>query len=247
MSDVSRYSLNVELGPTIPARSWHGRRKLNRSKSIVDILIGAQNDDEETDTRCKNIRRTEMFIYLRESILKIGTFFQGLDPKYHGIKLQPDYSIESHDKDIELFMTSSDNKMKRARAIIDFERNEDDELGFIKNDLITILSQRDEHCWVGELHGHIGWFPAKFVQIVDERSKQYSSAGDDNVNTTITDLVRGPLSSALKQMLELGLKRTGLLSGSIHPWQFIVEAANEVVQADYNSVFSRLVLCKTFK
>ena len=188
-----------------------------------------------------------MFIYLRESILKIGTFFQGLDPKYHGIKLQPDYSIESHDKDIELFMTSCDNKLKRARALIDFERNEDDELGFCKNDIITILSQRDEHCWVGELHGHIGWFPAKFVQIVDERSKEYSSAGDDSVNTTITDLVRGPLSSALKQMLELGLKRTGLMSGTMHPWQFIVDAANEVVQADYSSVFSRLVLCKTFK
>ena len=72
-------------------------------------------------------------------------------------------------------------------------------------------------------------------------------AGDDSVNETITDLVRGPLASALKQMLEQGLRRTGLLTGSIHPWQFILEAANEVVQADYNSVFSRLVLCKTFK
>ena len=39
-------------------------------------------------------------------------------------------------------------------------------------------------------------------QLIDERSKQYSSAGDDKVNQTITDLVRGPLASGIKQMLE---------------------------------------------
>ena len=37
------------------------------------------------------------------------------------------------------------------RAILDFERRDDDELGFRKNDIVTIVSQRDEHCWVGEL------------------------------------------------------------------------------------------------
>ena len=82
---------------------------------------------------------------------------------------------------------------------------------------------------------------------MDERSKLYSRAGDDRVNHTVTDLVRGPLTSALKQMLELGLKKSGLLAGSLHPWQFIVAAANEAVQTDYDSVFSRLVLCKTFR
>ena len=39
-------------------------------------------------------------------------------------------------------------------------------------------------------------------QLIDERSKQYSSAGDDKVNQTITDLVRGALASGVKQMLE---------------------------------------------
>ena len=85
------------------------------------------------------------------------------------------------------------------------------------------------------------------------------------MNQTITDLVRGPLASGIKQMLEQvmrprlsdvvmtyhcdvqGLRTSSLLSGSLHPWQFIVDAANEVVEADYKSVFSRLVLCKTFK
>ena len=34
-----------------------------------------------------------------------------------------------------------------------------------KNDIINVVSQEDEHCWVGELNGLIGWFPAKFVQV----------------------------------------------------------------------------------
>lgn len=37
--------------------------------------------------------------------------------------------------------------------ISDFERHDDDELGFRKNDIITIISQKDEHCWIGELNG----------------------------------------------------------------------------------------------
>lgn len=37
--------------------------------------------------------------------------------------------------------------------ILDFERHDDDELGFRKNDIITIISRKDEHCWVGELNG----------------------------------------------------------------------------------------------
>lgn len=37
--------------------------------------------------------------------------------------------------------------------ISDFERHDDDELGFRKNDIITIISRKDEHCWVGELNG----------------------------------------------------------------------------------------------
>ena len=53
-------------------------------------------------------------------------------------------------------MSISRAKRKRARAILDFERRDDDELGFRKNDLITIISQKDDHCWIGEINGHQG-------------------------------------------------------------------------------------------
>lgn len=41
--------------------------------------------------------------------------------------------------------------------------------------VVQIISQKDEHCWVGELNGLRGWFPAKFVQILDERSKEVNT------------------------------------------------------------------------
>ena len=106
-----------------------------------------------------------------------------------------------------MYNSTSRSKRKRARAILDFERRDDDELGFRKNDIVTIISQKDEHCWVGELNGHQGWFPAKLVEVLDERSKEYSFAGDDSVTQAVTDIVRGILCPAVKKILEHGLRR----------------------------------------
>lgn len=49
------------------------------------------------------------------------------------------------------------------------------------------------------------------MELLDERSKQYSVAGDDSVSETITDLVRGTLCPAIKQVLEHGMKRPSFL------------------------------------
>ena len=130
--------------------------------------------------------------------------------------------------------------------MIDFERHEDDELGFRKNDLITIISQKDEHCWIGELNGLRGWFPAKFVEVLDERSKEYSSAGDDTVTEAVNDLVRGKLYHSIRRIMEHGLRQS-ILAGYVHPWAYIEEASSREVLKDFQSVYSRLVLCKTYK
>ncbi|RXN05510.1 small G signaling modulator 3 isoform X1 [Labeo rohita] len=111
----------------------------------------------------------------------------------------------------------------------------------------TIVSQKDEHCWVGELNGLRGWFPAKFVEVLDERSKEYSLAGDDTVTEAVNDLVRGTLCPALKAIFQHGLKKPSILGGPCHPWLFIEEAASREVERDFNSVYSRLVLCKTYR
>lgn len=131
--------------------------------------------------------------------------------------------------------------------MLDFQRQEEDELGFRKNDVITILSQRDEHCWVGEVNGLRGWFPAKFVEVLDERGKSYSAVGDDAVTEAVTDLVRGDFALSFKAILEHGMKRSAVLGATWHPWHFIEEIATQEVQKDFESVYSRLVLCRTFR
>jgi len=51
----------------------------------------------------------------------------------------------------------------------------------------------------------------------------------------------------MKAILQHGLKRSSLLGGSTHPWLFIEEATCKEVEKDYQSIYARLVLCKTFR
>ncbi|XP_012597114.1 small G protein signaling modulator 3 isoform X3 [Microcebus murinus] len=221
------------------------RRRTQRRKSAITALLFGEDDLEAL--KAKNIKQTELVADLREAILRVARHFQCTDPKNCSVELTPDYSMESHQRDHENYVACSRSHRRRAKALLDFERHDDDELGFRKNDIITIISQKDEHCWVGELNGLRGWFPAKFVEVLDERSKEYSIAGDDSVTEGVTDLVRGTLCPALKALFEHGLKKPSLLGGACHPWLFIEEAAGREVERDFDSVYSRLVLCKTYR
>ncbi|XP_030638206.1 small G protein signaling modulator 3 [Chanos chanos] len=220
------------------------RQSLRRKSTLTSLLFG---EDEAEALKAKNIKQTELVAALREAISRTAEHFHCLDPRNCSVDLTPDYSMESHQRDHENFLVVSRNRRRRAKALLDFERHDDDELGFRKNDIITIISQKDEHCWVGELNGLRGWFPAKFVEILDERSKEYSLAGDDSVTGAVTDLVRGTLCPALKAIFQHGLKKPSILGGPCHPWLFIEEAASREVERDFNSVYSRLVLCKTYR
>jgi small G protein signaling modulator 3 len=231
----------------LPKQHLH-RRQMKKSKSMIQTLLFGADSGLDDDVKCKNIRQTEILVDLREAILKVCRHFLAIEPKLNAhIKLIADYSMESHAKDHENYINVSRTRNRRAKALHDFERNDDDELGFRKNDIITIISQKDEHCWVGELNGLRGWFPAKFVEILDERSKQYQAAGDDQITETITDLCRGTLSPMLKQVLEHGMRKPSFLGVPCHPWLFIEEAAMREVEKDFESVYSRLILCKTYR
>lgn len=234
------------LGTSAPTNlSQVARRRAQRRKSAITSLLFGYDDLEAL--KAKNIKQTELVADLREAILRVARHFQSTDPKNCSVELTPDYSMESHQRDHENYVACLRSHRRRAKALLDFERHDDDELGFRKNDIITIISQKDEHCWVGELNGLRGWFPAKFVEVLDERSKEYSIAGDDSVTEGVTDLVRGTLCPALKALFEHGLKRPSLLGGACHPWLFIEEAAGREVERDFDSVYSRLVLCKTYR
>ena len=67
--------------------------------------------------------------------------FVQLDPKLSSeISLIADYSMESHAQDHANYINVSKNRKRRAKALLDFERHDDDELGFRKNDIITVIS-----------------------------------------------------------------------------------------------------------
>ncbi|XP_037039630.1 small G protein signaling modulator 3 homolog [Bradysia coprophila] len=238
---------NPEVAPNLPKQQLN-RRQVKKSKSMFQMLFFGNDGRDDDDLKNKNIRQTEILVDLREAILKVCRHFLTIEPKLSAhIKTVADYSMDSHSKDHENYINVSRTRKRRAKALHDFERNDDDELGFRRNDIITILSQKDEHCWVGELNGLRGWFPAKFVELLDERSKQYTHAGDDAISETVTDLVRGTLAPTIKQVLENGMKRPSFLGGPCHPWLFIEEAATREVEKDFDSVYSRLVLCKTYR
>ncbi|XP_014255014.1 small G protein signaling modulator 3 homolog [Cimex lectularius] len=246
MTDQGALVGNPECAPNLPKQHLT-RRQLKKSKSVIQLILFGDEESGE-DVKSKNIRQTEILVDLRESILQVARHFFTMEPKLNKEGcLIADYSLESHSLDHEHYLNVSRNRLRRAKAMLDFKRGDDDELGFRKNDIITIISQNDEDCWVGELNGLRGWFPAKFVQVLDERSKQYTFAGDDSVSETITDLVRGTLCPAIKQVFEHGMKRPNFLGGPCHPWLFIEEAATREVEKDFNSVYSRLVLCKTYR
>lgn len=46
--------------------------------------------------------------------------------------------MESHQRDHENYVACSRSHRRRAKALLDFERHDDDELGFRKNDIITV-------------------------------------------------------------------------------------------------------------
>lgn len=245
MADQGGLVGNPDAAPNLPKQHLN-RRHMKRNKSMLATFLFG-DDNGEDDTKCKNIRQTEILVDLREAVLQVARHFINVDPKLSNITLVADYNMESHAKDHDNYVNVSRTRKRRAKALLDFERHDDDELGFRKNDIITIISQKDEHCWVGELNGLRGWFPAKFVELLDERSKQYTCAGDDAVSEAVTDLVRGSLCPAVKAVLEHGMRRPSFLGGPCHPWLFIEEASNREVEKDFNSVYSRLVLCKTYR
>lgn len=239
---------NLETNPIPNLPKQHlNKREVKKSKSMIQMLLFGSDDGDE-DMKTKNIKNSEMVVELHDAILKLARHFISIEPKLSAlVLLQADYSADSHVKDHENYVNVSRNKRRRAKALHDFERHDPDELGFRKSDIITIVSQKDEDCWVGELNGLVGWFPARFVELLDERSKIYVAAGDDSLCETVTDLVRGTLSPAVKQVLEHGMKRPTFLGNPCHPWLFIEEAANREVEKDFDSVYSRLVLCKTYR
>jgi len=71
------------------------------------------------------------------------------------------------DPKVSLLLNKS--KAKKAKAIYEYEANEDNELSFKEDDIITIIEEvPDSQWWKGECKGSIGLFPNNYVEIIAE-------------------------------------------------------------------------------
>ena len=52
--------------------------------------------------------------------------------------LTADYSPESHSLDLDRYVSVVQRRRRRAKALVDFDRHDHDELGFKKNDVINV-------------------------------------------------------------------------------------------------------------
>ncbi|TMS37025.1 hypothetical protein L596_004051 [Steinernema carpocapsae] len=232
--------LNTNIPTNLPKQRLN-RRKLSRSRSIIHQILPIKELSEDNDPKLKNVRQTELLVDLKNAVFQICQYFMTSDDSISpGVTTQADYTLEQEEYDRQVFVNAQKSGFKRARALLDFQRQEEDELGFRKNDIILVVDEKDEHCWVGEVNGLRGWFPAKFVE-------NYSVCGDEAINSEVTELIRGQLATAFKQVMEHGLRHFVLYSYAFHPWLFIEEIAKSCVQCHFNAVNSRLTLCDTFK
>lgn len=183
--------------------------------------------DLNNELKFKNVRQSAILMELHESISAIAQHFQSNNSDFK-IDLTVDYNLKEVNKFYKSHKSGLKNKpnedkkkdkCKRAKALIDFKRIDDDELGFRKNDVIKILDDRDEHCWAGELNDQQGLFPSKFVQLLNENYGNYNELGDDSVHPFINDLIRGRFCAVIKCILNHGLKKTYFFT--VHPWMIL--------------------------
>jgi len=66
-------------------------------------------------------------------------------------------------------------RTKKAKALYDYVADEDNELSFHENDIITVTKEDSESgWWEGEFKGAKGMFPGNYVQLVDDKEQHTS-------------------------------------------------------------------------
>lgn len=110
---------NLESNPIPNLPKQHlNKREVKKNKSMIHVLLFG-NDDGDDDLKTKNIKNSEIIVELHDAILKIARHFISIEPKLSGhIKLQADFSADSHIRDHENYVNVSKNRRRRAKVSV---------------------------------------------------------------------------------------------------------------------------------
>eukprot|EP01114_Cavostelium_apophysatum_P020835 TRINITY_DN7092_c0_g2_i1.p1 TRINITY_DN7092_c0_g2~~TRINITY_DN7092_c0_g2_i1.p1 ORF type:complete len:466 (+),score=170.66 TRINITY_DN7092_c0_g2_i1:344-1741(+) len=61
---------------------------------------------------------------------------------------------------------------KRAKALFDYDAEEENELSFKENDVITVARIDESGWWEGTCGGRFGMFPGNYVELIEEKAEQ---------------------------------------------------------------------------
>eukprot|EP01135_Chromosphaera_perkinsii_P006897 Nk52_evm52s621 gene=Nk52_evmTU52s621 len=57
----------------------------------------------------------------------------------------------------------------RVRALYDYAATNEDEITLNEGDVLTVLDRNEEGWWEGSIDNRTGWFPANYVEVIDEQ------------------------------------------------------------------------------
>ncbi|GFR98558.1 endophilin-A2 [Elysia marginata] len=167
-----------QLQAFIEAEVDYHRQALNTLQSLLDGLEHKRNEaaskprTEHIPKRVSSFRRSESpnsydgpSEAFDNDTGKSGSYtFNNIQaPSYH----QSGYNPYDDQDPFGSYAVPDTKKKPMARALYDFEPENEGELGFQEGDYVDLVSQVDENWFEGTFNGQAGFFPINYVEVIN--------------------------------------------------------------------------------